>query len=498
MVEVAQRYGEKPIFAKAQRVHFIGIGGIGMSGIAEILLTLGYPVSGSDLRRSAITDRLAGLGATVFEGHAAANVIGAAVIVTSSAVNERNAEVVEARHRKIPIVQRAEMLAELMRLKYGIAVAGMHGKTTTTSMIAAVLAEGGLDPTIVVGGRVDALGSNARLGTSRYLVAEADESDRSFLKLSPILGVVTNLDREHMDCYRDMQDVENAFVDFMDKVPFYGATTVCLDDDLLRAILPRVTRRLFTYGRSPEADFVVRLLPVETTGTSRDSAPESGTAAAPVRSRFEIVDGSRVLGPFTLQVPGLHNVLNATAAVAIGVQLEIEEAAIIQGLRSFRGVDRRFQIRGVVNGITVIDDYGHHPTEIRATLSAARSCGYHRIHVIFQPHRYTRTRDLLPEFVSAFRDADTLQVLDIYAASEESIPGINAPALVAALQQVGSGTKACYAASFAEAAEAVTASAKEGDAILTLGAGSVSQVAQLVLDKLRGSATVTDRPLSNS
>lgn len=498
MVEVAQRYGEKPIFAKAQRVHFIGIGGIGMSGIAEILLTLGYPVSGSDLRRSAITDRLAGLGATVFEGHAAANVIGAAVIVTSSAVNERNAEVVEARHRKIPIVQRAEMLAELMRLKYGIAVAGMHGKTTTTSMIAAVLAEGGLDPTIVVGGRVDALGSNARLGTSRYLVAEADESDRSFLKLSPILGVVTNLDREHMDCYRDMQDVENAFVDFMDKVPFYGATTVCLDDDLLRAILPRVTRRLFTYGRSPEADFVVRLLPVETTGTSRDSAPESGTAAAPVRSRFEIVDGSRVLGPFTLQVPGLHNVLNATAAVAIGVQLEIEEAAIIQGLRSFRGVDRRFQIRGVVNGITVIDDYGHHPTEIRATLSAARSCGYHRIHVIFQPHRYTRTRDLLPEFVSAFRDADTLQVLDIYAASEESIPGINAPALVAALQQVGSGTKACYTASFAEAAEAVTASAKEGDAILALGAGSVSQVAQLVLDKLRGSATVTDRPLSNS
>lgn len=473
---------DKLIFAKAQRVHFIGIGGIGMSGIAEILLTLGYPVSGSDLRRSALTDRLAGLGATIFEGHNAANVIGAAVIVTSSAVNERNPEVAEARHRKIPVIQRAEMLAELMRLKYGIAVAGMHGKTTTTSMIAAVLAQGGLDPTIVVGGRVDALGSNARLGTSRYLVAEADESDRSFLKLPPILAVVTNLDREHMDCYHDMQDVENAFIDFMDKVPFYGATTVCMDDDLLRAILPRVRRRLFTYGRSPEADFVLRLLPLEAAGASELI---SDAAAAPIRSRFEVVDGSRVLGPFTLQVPGLHNVLNATAAVAIGVQLEIETGAIIEGLRSFRGVDRRFQVRGIVNGIAVIDDYGHHPTEIRATLSAARSCGYKRIHVIFQPHRYTRTRDLLPDFLTAFGDADTLEVLDIYAASEESIAGINAPALVAAMQQAGAGPDTRYAASFAEAAEAVADIAKEGDAILTLGAGSISQVAPLILDELR-------------
>ena len=466
-----------------------------MSGIAEILLTLGYPVSGSDLRRSAITDRLSGLGATIFEGHAAANAVGAAVIVTSSAVNEGNPEVVEARHRKIPVIQRAEMLAELMRLKYGIAVAGMHGKTTTTSMIASVLAQGGLDPTIVVGGRVDALGSNARLGTSRYLVAEADESDRSFLKLSPILGVVTNLDREHMDCYRDMQDVEDAFVSFMDKVPFYGATTVCIDDDHLRSILPRVRRRLFTYGRSPEADFVVRLLPLENTGAGEvdggTSAMASGTAAAPPRSRFEIVDGTRVLGPITLQVPGLHNVLNATAAAAIGVQLEIEEGAIMEGLRSFRGVDRRFQVRGIVNGIAVIDDYGHHPTEIRATLSAARSCGYKRIHVIFQPHRYTRTRDLLPDFVLAFGDADTLQVLDIYAASEEPIPGINAPALVAAMRRSTGGPDAHYAASFPEAAAAVINAAREGDAILTLGAGSVSQVAQLILDDLLRSTAVS-------
>ncbi len=462
------------MFAKAQRVHLIGIGGIGMSGIAEILLTLGYPVSGSDLRRSGITDRLATLGAIIFEGHAAANAIGAAVIVTSSAVNERNPEVVEARHRKIPVIQRAEMLSELMRLKYGIAVAGMHGKTTTTSMIAAVLAHGGLDPTVVVGGRVDALGSNARLGTSRYLVAEADESDRSFLKLSPILGVVTNLDREHMDCYRDMQDVEDAFVQFMDRVPFYGATTVCIDNEQLRAILPRVHRRVFTYGRSPDADFAVRLLPLAAQA-GKDHPAESA------RSLFEIVDGTRIMGPFSLQVPGLHNVLNATAAVAIGVQLEIEETQIISALASFRGVDRRFQTKGVVNGITVIDDYGHHPTEIRATLSAARSCGFKRIHVIFQPHRYTRTRDLLADFVTAFADADTAQILDIYAASEEPISGIHTPALVAAIDR----REVQYAPSFADAADAVVREAVDGDAILTLGAGSVSQVAALVLDGLR-------------
>ena len=477
------------MFAKAQRVHFIGIGGIGMSGIAEILLTLGYPVSGSDLRRSAITDRLATLGATIFEGHSAANAVGAAVVVTSSAVNitpgaAQNPEVTEARHRNIPIIQRAEMLAELMRLKYGIAVAGMHGKTTTTSMIATVLAQGGLDPTIVVGGRIDALGSNARLGTSRYLVAEADESDRSFLKLSPILGVVTNLDREHMDCYRDMQDVEDAFVQFMDKVPFYGATTACIDNDLLKRILPRVRRRVITYGRAADADFVVRLLPLE---ASVDHIPlPTDRKTAEPRSRFEVLNGATVMGPFTLQVPGLHNVLNATAAVAIAVQLEVAENDIIEGLRNFRGVDRRFQTKGIVNGITVIDDYGHHPTEIRATLAAARSCGFKRIHVIFQPHRYTRTRDLLEDFVTAFADADTAQILDIYAASEEPIPGINAPALVAAIKKSSAPhAEVHYARSFADAAKAVAEEAREGDAILTSGAGSVSQVGALVLDQLR-------------
>jgi UDP-N-acetylmuramate--alanine ligase len=466
------------MFAKTQRVHFIGIGGIGMSGIAEILLTLGYPVSGSDLRRSAITDRLATMGATIFEGHAAANSVGSAVVVTSSAVNEKNPEVIEARARKIPVIQRAEMLAELMRLKYGIAVAGMHGKTTTTSMIATVLAEAGLDPTIVVGGRVDALGSNARLGTSRYLVAEADESDRSFLKLSPILGVVTNLDREHMDCYRDMEDVENAFVQFMDKVPFYGATTVCIDNEQLKAILPRVRRRVITYGLSADADFVVRLLPVD--GAAVNSQ---------IRLRFEVVNGNTVLGPFALEVPGLHNVLNAAAAIAIAIQLEIDPVQIISGLEKFRGVDRRFQVKGVIHGVTVVDDYGHHPTEVAATLDAARSCGYKRIHVLFQPHRYTRTRDLLPEFVAAFADVDSAQVLDIYAASEEPISGVNTPALVAAIDRPG----VKYAASFADAVKALAEVAAEGDVIITLGAGSVSQAAPMVLEELRHRTSVIGR-----
>jgi UDP-N-acetylmuramate--alanine ligase len=458
------------MFVKSQRVHFIGIGGIGMSGIAEILLNLGYAVSGSDLRRTAATDRLAALGATIFEGHAAANVVGSGVVVASSAVNDRNPEVVEARAGKIPVIQRAEMLAELMRLKYGIAVAGMHGKTTTTSMIATVLAAGGLDPTVVVGGRVDALGSNARLGQSQYLVAEADESDRSFLKLSPILAVVTNLDREHMDCYRDMADVERAFVEFMDKVPFYGATTACLDNERLAAVLPRVRRRVLTYGMSSRADFVVRPLPART----------GDEEAAPIRSRFEVAFDGRVLGPFELRVPGRHNVLNATAAVAIAAQLEVSPERIAKGLGDFRGVDRRFQLKGCVRGVAVIDDYGHHPTEIVATLRAARECGYRKLHVIFQPHRYSRTQDLLGDFAKAFDEADSLQVLDIYAASEEPIAGVTAQALVEAIGH----DDFVHSGSFEEAAELAAQAASDGDAILTLGAGNVSQIAPLVLSRL--------------
>ena len=342
------------MFTTAQHAHFIGIGGIGMSGIAEILLNLGMKVSGSDLRRGSVTDRLASLGATIYEGHQAANISGATVVVTSSAVGSANPEVLEAQSRKIPVIQRAEMLAELMRLKYGIAIAGMHGKTTTTSMVASVLSAGGLDPTVVVGGRVDAMGSNARLGTTQYLVAEADESDRSFLKLSPILAVITNLDREHMDCYLNMADVELSFLDFMDKVPFYGAVTACIDNAQLAAILPRARRRIFTYGMAPQADFRIEYL---VAGEGRFA-------------RFQVVTGQGTLGPFELHVPGRHNVLNATAAVAIACQLQVPADKIAEGLNSFRGVDRRFQVRGQARGITVVDDYGHHPTEIRATLAA--------------------------------------------------------------------------------------------------------------------------------
>src|ERR1700733_5899391 len=455
------------MFAKAQRIHFIGIGGIGMSGIAEILLTLGYAVSGSDLRQSSITDRLGSLGATVFQGHAAANVVGSGVVVTSSAVNEQNPEVVEARQRKIPVIQRAEMLAELMRLKYGIAVAGMHGKTTTTSMIAAVLAGGGLGPTVVGGGRGNALGANARLGNSQYLVAEADESDRSFLKLSPVLAVVTNLDREHMDCYRDMADVEDAFAEFMDRLPFYGATTACVDNELLRAVLPRVRRKVYTYGESADADFRLQVLAKE----------------EDCHSCFEVNYKGLVLGKFRLHVPGRHNVLNATAAVAVGGQLGVAPDQIAAGLETFRGVDRRFQVKGVVRGVTVVDDYGHHPTEILATLRAAREGGYGRVHVLFQPHRYTRTRDLMTEFAGAFKDADTVEVLDIYAASEEPIAGVDAQALVKEIDAVGAGAVK-YAASMAQAVDALVHEAREGDVILTLGAGSVSQAGPMLLEAL--------------
>jgi UDP-N-acetylmuramate--alanine ligase len=438
-----------------------------MSGIAEILLTMGYPVSGSDLRRSAVTERLEAMGARIFEGHAALNAAASDVVVTSSAVAKDNPEAVEARARKIPVIQRAEMLAELMRLKYGIAVAGMHGKTTTTSMIAAVLAGGGLDPTVVVGGRVNALGSNARLGNSQYLVAEADESDRSFLKLSPILAVVTNLDREHMDCYRDMADVEEAFVEFMDKVPFYGATTACVDTALLRAVVGRVRRRVYTYGEAEDADFRLRML-----------AREGGLA------QFEVSYKGVAMGPFRLHVPGRHNVLNATAAVAIGVQLGVAPEQIAAGLDTFRGVDRRFQIKGVERGVTVVDDYGHHPTEVLATLKAARECGYGRVHVLFQPHRYTRTRDLMTEFAAAFVDADTVEVLDIYAASEEPIAGVDAQALVRAIV-VSGGPVVAYAASMADAVSKLAARAESGDVILTMGAGSVSQAGGPLLAALR-------------
>ncbi|MGZ4836088.1 MAG: UDP-N-acetylmuramate--L-alanine ligase [Terriglobales bacterium] len=461
------------MFAKIQRIHFVGIGGIGMSGIAEVLLNLGYKVSGSDLKNSSVTQRLAGLGAAIFEGHRAENIAGAEVVVTSSAISAENPEVAEAHSLHIPVIQRAEMLAELMRLKYGIAIAGMHGKTTTTSMVAAVLAAGGLDPTVVVGGRVDAMGSNARLGKSQYLVAEADESDRSFLKLSPILSVVTNIDREHMDCYRNMRDVKKTFLEFMDRVPFYGMIVVCNDDPLLRRLLPEVQRRTVTYGTKRGSDFLIKLAAGgEIPGDNRPL------------SRFRVTYRKQDLGEFTLHVPGVHNILNATAAIAVGVGLDVSVESIRAALDQFRGVDRRFQLRGRAAGVSVIDDYGHHPTEIKATLAAAKQCGYRKIHVIFQPHRYTRTRDLIEEFTTSFDDADSLFVLDIYAASEKPIEGITGEILAQRIRERNS-KNGRYAASVAEAVDAATAVAQDGDMILTLGAGSVSQFGPLILEKLK-------------
>jgi UDP-N-acetylmuramate--alanine ligase len=463
------------VFAKIQQIHFVGIGGIGMSGIAEVLLNLGYKVSGSDLKNSAVTQRLAGLGATVFEGHHAENIAGAEVVVTSSAIAAENPEVVEAHKLHVPVIQRAEMLAELMRLKYGIAIAGMHGKTTTTSMVAAVLAGGGLDPTVVVGGRVDAMGSNARLGKSQYLVAEADESDRSFLKLSPILSVVTNIDREHMDCYRNMRDVKKTFLEFMDRVPFYGMVVVCNDDPLLRRLLPQAQRRTVTYGTKRGSDFLIKL----GTGSAAGSVGDGGPL-----SRFRVSYRKKDLGEFTLHVPGVHNILNATAAIAVGVGLDVGVEAIRAGLDQFRGVDRRFHLRGRAAGVSVIDDYGHHPTEIKATLAAARQCGFCKIHVVFQPHRYTRTRDLIEDFTTAFGDADSLFVLDIYAASEKPIEGISGEALARTIRE-RSGRNAQYVSSFADAVSSVAAVAEEGDMILTLGAGSVSQLGPMIVEKLQ-------------
>jgi UDP-N-acetylmuramate--alanine ligase len=476
-----------PMFAKIQRIHFVGIGGIGMSGIAEVLLNLGYRISGSDLKSSPVTQRLAALGAAIFEGHIAANAIGADVVVTSSAISVDNPEVAEARRLHLPVIQRAEMLAELMRLKYGIAIAGMHGKTTTTSMVAAVLAAGGLDPTVVVGGRVDAMGSNARLGKSQYLVAEADESDRSFLKLSPILSVVTNIDREHMDCYRDMRDVRRTFLEFMERVPFYGVVVGCNDDVALRRLLPRVHRRVTTYGTTPGSDFLICKGTFHSGLAQNDSVLNGPLSAAGEHGpliRFQVTYKEKDLGEFTLHVPGMHNVLNATAAIAVGTALDIPADLIRSALNDFRGVDRRFQLKGKAAGVSVIDDYGHHPTEIRATLAAAHQCGFRRVHVIFQPHRFTRTRDLMGEFATAFADADTLCLLDIYPASEKPIEGITTEALVKRIAAVGNVSVA-YAPSFSDAVAMVTGLAQPGDMVLTLGAGSVSQLGALILQKLQ-------------
>jgi UDP-N-acetylmuramate--alanine ligase len=445
-------------FRNFQRIHMVGIGGIGMSGIAEILLTLGYSVSGSDTKPSTITERLQDLGATVHEGHRAENVEGAHVVVISSAVRQDNPEVVEAHKRKIPVIPRAEMLAELMRLKYGIAVGGAHGKTTTTSMVASILAAAHLDPTFVIGGRVNQAGTTARLGRGEYFILEADESDRSFLMYAPVVAVVTTIDREHLDQYSSLEDIQNAFVQFVNRVPFYGAAILCLDEPHVQAIIPSVKRPMITYGTSSQADLVI-----------------SDIQLQGLESEFRLTYKGDDLGVFRLpHPPGIHNVRNAAAAAAVALYLNVASDLIRDGLAKFAGVGRRFDIKGVVNDITVIDDYGHHPVEIRATLEAARGCKFNRLLVLFQPHRYSRTQHLWEDFSRAFNQADVLALTDIYAASEPPISGITSEALAQSIRESGHKNVSSYH-SMQDAIEFLLKEARPGDAILTIGAGNISR-----------------------
>jgi UDP-N-acetylmuramate--alanine ligase len=446
------------MFFSRQHLHFAGIGGIGMSGIAEVLLNLGYEISGSDLRLSPTTARLATLGATIYEGHNAENVAGAKALVVSSAVEESNPEVQEARRLQIPVIPRGELLAELMRLKYGIAVAGAHGKTTTTSIVASVLAAAHLDPTFVIGGRVNQAGTTARLGKGEFFVVEADESDRSFLLLAPVVAVVTTIDREHLDQYASLEDIQDAFVQFVNRVPFYGAAILCLDEPNVQAIIPNVKRPIIAYGTSSQADLVIGDIKLEGLG-----------------SEFRLTYKGNDLGIFQLfHPPGIHNVRNAAAAAAVALYLNVPAELIREGLGKFAGVGRRFDIKGVVNDITVIDDYGHHPAEIRATLEAARICKFNRLLVLFQPHRYTRTQHLWDEFSRAFNQADVLVLTDIYAASEAPIPGITSEALANAIREAGH-KNVSYFRSMQEGIEYLLREARSLDAILTIGAGNVSR-----------------------
>lgn len=458
------------MFRPFQHIHFVGIGGIGMSGIAEVLANLGFRVTGSDSKKSEVTARLEELKVEVTEGHHAENVGDAHVVVRSTAVRDDNPEIIEARRRSIPVIPRAEMLAELMRMKpYTVAVAGSHGKTTTTSMVATVLGIAGLDPTFVIGGIVRTYRSNARLGKSELMVVEADESDRSFLMLTPMIAVVTNIDREHMDYYHDMEDVRRCFADFVNKVPFYGAAVLCLDDPHVQAVIPKVERRRFTYGLSAQADI-----------SAHDIQYDNSFG-----SSFMVLSGVNVLGRVTLRVPGKHNVYNSLAAIAVGLELDVPFDTIAHALAEFGGADRRFQFKGEEKGITVVDDYGHHPTEIKATLSAARmGAPNRRIVTLFQPHRYTRTNDLMDEFASAFNNADVLLVTDIYAASEVPIEGINAAVLTDRIKSYGH-KQAEYIGALEGSAEALARTVREGDLVITLGAGSVHRAGDQLLELLR-------------
>ncbi|MFQ5840750.1 MAG: UDP-N-acetylmuramate--L-alanine ligase [Candidatus Methylomirabilales bacterium] len=456
------------MFKRYRHIHFVGIGGVGMSGIAEVLHNMGYLVTGSDLRASDTTRRLEVLGIRVFVGHAANHIHGADVVVRSSAVPADSPELVAARQRLIPVIPRAEMLAELMRLKYGVAIAGTHGKTTTTSMVAGVLAKGGLDPTIVIGGRLGSLGTNAKLGRGEFLVAEADESDGSFLKLSPTIAVVTTIDEEHLDYYRDLDHIRKTFLEFINKVPFYGSAILCLDQEHIQALLPHVEKRFVTYGLRSQADVIAR----DVTHTG-------------MHSLCTIVWKGQPMGKVHLQVPGMHNVENALAAVAVGLELDIDFTLIRAGLEEFTGVDRRFQIKGEARDILVVDDYGHHPTEIRATLDAARGGFGRRLVVIFQPHRYTRTYHLLREFSTAFYQADLLVVTEIYGAGERPIPGVSGRQVAEGVQEHGHHSVR-FIPDKGAIPDRLVPLLRPGDLVLTLGAGDIWRTGEEILRRLQG------------
>ncbi len=461
------------MLGRTRRIHFVGIGGIGMSGIAELLANLGYQVSGSDARRSDVTIRLESLGVRVRSGHDAANVGDAEVVVVSSAIAADNPELAEARRRKVPVIPRAEMLAELMRLRYGIAVAGTHGKTTTTSMIALVLERAGLDPTAVIGGRLSAFGSNARLGRGEFVVVEADESDRTFLKLSPSIAVITNIDREHMESYGDWASLQQAFADFANKVPFYGAVIACADDWAVRELLPRLTRRVITYALDDrDAEIVGQNMQLEAFGsTCRVLQTRAGAAVE--------------LGGLQLRVPGRHNLLNALGALAVALEAGVPFVKAAAALEEFRGAERRFQLLGEERGVMVVDDYGHHPTEIAAVIAASRAGIDRRVVVVFQPHRYSRTSLLMQEFATALSEADEILLSDIYAAGEAPIAGVTVEALAAAV--AATGRSPVHVVKTLEALPAaVLKVARAGDLVVTLGAGSIGTVGERILEMLRG------------
>ncbi len=455
------------MYGKIQKIHFVGIGGIGMSGIAEVLINLDYQVSGSDLKESDITRRLAGLGGTIAYGHRAENLTEVDVVVTSTAVNLENPEVQEAHRRKIPVIPRAEMLAELMRMKYGIAIAGTHGKTTTTSMVATVLSHGNIDPTVVIGGRLDSIGSNAKLGQGEFLVAEADESDGSFLKLSPTIAVVTNVDEDHLDYYEDLDEIRETFVDFINKVPFYGMVVLCLDDVNLQGLIPEVKKRLVTYGLTGQADFKA-----------------SDIVHKADRTSFMVHYRDEALGRLNIRMPGKHNVLNALAAVAVGMELDMPFAAIAEGFEDFGGIGRRFEIKDEAQGIMVVDDYGHHPVEIKATLSAACSGWSRRVIAVFQPHRYSRTEALFGDFLTAFYQADHVAVMDVYAAGEKPRPEVSAEKLAGGISEHGHKS-CCYTGNIEATVEHLQAILQPGDIVITLGAGNVWQVGEELIKLLK-------------